>query len=87
MVILLFMLSVWMGCQSETHRSQSSPMAKADSLIVGGGCETCEYMYIGQPAEIDAVDTSEGWREPGQKLVVKGRVFQIDGKTPAAGIL
>lgn len=87
MVILLLILSVWMGCQSETHRSQTSPMAKADSLIVGGSCETCEYMYIGQPAEIDAVDTSEGWREPGQKLVVKGRVFQIDGKTPAAGIL
>lgn len=87
MVILLLMLSVWMGCQSETYRSQPSPLAKADSLIVGGGCETCEYMYIGQPAEIDAVDTSEGWREPGQKLVVKGRVFQIDGKTPAAGIL
>jgi protocatechuate 3,4-dioxygenase, beta subunit len=87
MVILLLMLSVWMGCQSETYRSQPSPLAKADSLIVGGGCETCEYMYIGQPAEIDAVDTSEGWREPGQKLVVKGRVLQIDGKTPAAGIL
>ena len=87
MVILLLILSVWMGCQSETHRSQTSPMAKADSLIVGGSCETCEYMYIGQPAEIDAVDTSAAWQEPGQKLVVKGRVFQIDGKTPAAGIL
>ena len=87
MVILLLILSVWMGCQSETHRSKTSPMAKADSLIVGGSCETCEYMYIGQPAEIDAVDISAAWQEPGQKLVVKGRVLQIDGKTPAAGIL
>lgn len=87
MVTLFFLLSVWVGCQSGTHRSQPLPLAKADSLIVGGGCETCEYMYIGQPAEIDAVDTSAGWLENGQKLVIRGRVLKIDGKTPAAGIL
>lgn len=86
MVVLLFVLSVWMGCQRDTHRSQPSPIVNTDSLIVGGGCETCEYMYIGQPASINAVDTSAGWQGPGQKLIIKGRVFQIDGRTPAAGI-
>jgi protocatechuate 3,4-dioxygenase beta subunit len=85
MMIWIAMLMTLLGCQNNGHTSLPAPSQK-DTLIVGGGCETCEYMYIGQPASIDAVDTSAGWQEPGQKLIVKGRVFQIDGRTPAAGI-
>lgn len=55
--------------------------------IVGGGCDGCELMYIGMPAEINSVDTSAGWNEKGQKLIVTGTVFQIDGKTPAKDVI
>ena len=86
MMIWVAMLMVSFACRSDGAGTQF-PVSTNDTLIVGGGCETCEYMYIGQPAQIDAVDTSAGWQEPGQKLIVKGRVFQIDGRTPAAGIM
>jgi protocatechuate 3,4-dioxygenase beta subunit len=44
-------------------------------------------MYIGMPSSINEADTSAGWREPGQQLLVKGTVYQRDGKTPAADIV
>jgi protocatechuate 3,4-dioxygenase beta subunit len=54
---------------------------------VGGGCETCELMYIGQPKQINATDTSAGWNSAGQKLLITGRVLQRDGRTPARNVL
>lgn len=52
---------------------------------IGGDCEEgyCELIYFGMPKDINAVDTSAGWYEKGQKLIVTGTVFQIDGRTPA----
>lgn len=76
-----------LACSSPNSQQYVSLPVSADTLIVGGGCETCEYIYIGMPSSIDAVDTSAGWHEPGQRLQVRGRVFQADGKTPASGIL
>lgn len=63
----------------QTHRSSQK--------IVGGGCDGCELMYIGMPKIIPSVDTSAGWKEKGQKLILTGTVFQIDGKTPASDII
>jgi protocatechuate 3,4-dioxygenase beta subunit len=56
---------------------------------VGGDCEEgyCELIYFGIPKEINSVDTSAGWYEKGQKLVVSGTVFQLDGKTPAPNVI
>jgi protocatechuate 3,4-dioxygenase beta subunit len=39
------------------------------------------------PGLFNHIDTSAGWYEKGQKLLVTGTVFQPDGKTPAAGIV
>lgn len=58
-----------------------------NEIIVGGGCDGCELMHIGMPKLISAVDTSSGWYEEGQKLLVSGTVFQLDGKTPAADVI
>ncbi|WP_245706093.1 intradiol ring-cleavage dioxygenase [Catalinimonas alkaloidigena] len=44
-------------------------------------------MYIAPPDQIDAVDTSAGWWEAGQKLLVTGTVYQPDGRTPAPNVL
>ena len=58
-----------------------------DQKRVGGGCDGCELMYIGMPAAIAPVDTSPGWREGGIKLMVRGTVYESDGKTPAPGVI
>jgi protocatechuate 3,4-dioxygenase beta subunit len=55
--------------------------------IVGGGCEGCEIMFVGIPANISSIDTSPGWRERGKKLLVKGTVYNIDGKTPVSDVI
>ena len=36
---------------------------------------------------MNSIDTSSGWFEQGQKLVINGTVVQIDGKTPAPGVV
>jgi len=44
-------------------------------------------MYIGIPASIPSVDTSVAWNEKGQKLLVHGTVYKLDGKTPALNVI
>ena len=55
--------------------------------MIGGGCDGCELMYEGMPNNIAAVDTSAGWFEAGEKLLVTGIAFNLDGKTPAKDII
>ena len=66
---------------------RSLAATSAGSALVGGGCEGCELMYVGMPKDIPATDTSAGWTEKGQQLVVSGTVFRRDGKTPAPGVI
>ena len=40
-------------------------------------------MLVGMPADITPTDTSAGWTERGQKLLVTGVVYGRDGRTPA----
>lgn len=56
---------------------------------IGGACEEgyCELMYVGMPAVISSVDTSDGWYEMGQRLVVSGTVYRPDGTTPAKDVV
>lgn len=70
---------LFVSCNGQTNEQSKS----FDNQLVGGGCDGCELMYIGIPEEIHSIDTSSGWYEKGQKLVVSGTVFQLDGKTPA----
>jgi len=59
------------------------------SARVGGECEEgyCELMYFGMPKDIGSESTSPGWNEKGQKLIVTGTVFKIDGRTPAPNVV
>lgn len=57
------------------------------ATIVGGGCDGCEMMYQGLPKNLNATDSSAGWQEAGQKLVIEGTVYQPDGKTKAPSIV
>jgi len=64
---------------NQTHASNTP----GDTQAVGGRCDGCELMYAGMPKNINPVDTSSGWKEEGQKLLVTGTVYKKDGKTPA----
>lgn len=82
------LLAVVSSCNGQANNSKSPVGATAGkSSMVGGGCDGCELMYVGMPKNIASVDTSAGWTEPGQKLLITGKVFKIDGKTPAPNVL
>ncbi len=57
------------------------------AALVGGGCDGCELMFVGMPADITPTDTSAGWTEKGQKLRLTGVVYGRDGRTPSANVV
>ncbi|SKA20769.1 dioxygenase family protein [Sediminibacterium ginsengisoli] len=74
---------LFISCSGQTN--QESTLRK--NAIIGGGCDGCELMYVGMPETIQSEDTSPGWNEKGQKLIVTGTVFQLDGQTPASDVI
>lgn len=79
----IFVCLLFISCNGQTNdKPQTNP-----NKIVGGGCDGCELMFVGMPKEMYAIDTSSGWNEKGQKLVVTGTVFQLDGKTTAPNVI
>ncbi len=88
--LCLFFLCFW-SCQGQKNQasfSKSETPKKETSNIVGGGCEGCELMYVDMPKHINTIDTSMGWHTPNaQKLLITGKVFQLDGKTPASNVI
>ena len=81
--VLVVILS---ACTARNNIDSQAPAAQT-LRHVPGGCENCELMFDGIPKEMNAIDTSDGWSEPGQKLIVKGKVFQVDQSTPASDII
>ena len=75
------------GCHALPKADTQQAAGPGANGMVGGGCDGCELMYMGMPASINAVDTSAGWHEPGQKLLVTGTVLQPDGRTPAPNVI
>jgi protocatechuate 3,4-dioxygenase, beta subunit len=75
------------SCQGQTKSNFSTQKNTNIKKLVGGGCDGCELMYVGMPTNINATDTSAGWNEKGQKLLVTGKVYKIDGKTPASNVV
>ena len=76
------------SCKGQNEAKSNTVQPKYQpGKIVGGMCDGCEIMYEGMPDLLNDTDTSDGWNEAGQKLIVAGTVFQLDGKTPAPGII
>ena len=85
-VILFTALTSCNGQTKNNNQTQTNSIANKTKLV-GGGCDGCEIMFVGVPTDISSVDTSAGWTEKGQKLLVTGKVYKIDGKTPAPNII
>ncbi len=86
-IIFVFLFSILTGCNGQSTIHSQAPKQNDSKKIVGGGCDGCEIMYVGIPENIESVDTSVGWSEIGQKLLLTGTVYKIDGKTPAGNVI
>lgn len=87
--VLIFLFGLLLACNGQTRSVPQNlqTVTPNKNELVGGGCDGCEIMFIGMPANINAIDTSAGWHEEGKKLLVLGKVFAIDGKTPAPDVI
>ncbi len=81
-VILLGLVT---GCNGQT-KDMNNPSNINENKFVGGPFENAEFMYIGMPDKISSIDTSAGWTQKGQKLLITGTIFKLDGKTPAPNV-
>jgi len=72
------------SCNGQTKQE---PNETKQTKQVGGGCEGCELMYVGIPKKISTEHISVGWTEGKQKLILTGKVFNLDGKTPASEVI
>lgn len=85
--ILLAVFTTLLSCNGQTDTKTSKQNLNTTKAIVGGGCDGCEIMYVGMPKKILAEHTSAGWTEGKQKLILTGKVFQLDGRTPASEVI
>ncbi len=83
--LLIFLFSLLTSCNGQTKQATSNSNNK--SGIVGGPFETGEFIYIGMPENIKSVDTSAGWTQKGQKILITGTIYKLDGKTPAPDVI
>lgn len=84
--ILLFTILV-SSCRSQPNVKSGEATTRDKNSVVGGPFENGEFMYIGMPDQINSVDTSEGWTQKGQKLLITGTMYKLDGKTPAPNVI
>lgn len=85
--ILLIYLSSLCSCNGQPQKNSPSILPSQSQAVIGGGCDGCELMYVGMPKNIAAVDTSAGWSEMGQKLLITGTVYKLGGKIPASNVI
>ena len=85
--ILLAVFTTLLSCNGQTDNKIAKQNSNKTKAIIGGGCDGCEIMYVGMPEKILAEHTSAGWTEGKHKLILTGKVFQLDGRTPASEVI
>jgi protocatechuate 3,4-dioxygenase, beta subunit len=86
-ISLVMFTSLLVSCNGQTKTNTPVQNQSNTKKLVGGGCDGCEIMFVGMPANLSPVDTSDGWAEKGQQLLLTGKVYKIDGKTPAPNVI
>lgn len=88
-ILFAFLFGLLTSCNGQTNTDNQNRGTIQSNVkkIVGGGCEDCELMYVGMPENILSEHTSSGWTEGKQKLILTGKVYQLDGKTPAPNVI
>ena len=78
LIILLGWIFFLTSCNAQNQNNNQSESQDID---------TTPPIYYGMPEVISVKDTSAGWHQKGQKILLTGTVFKSDGKTPASNIL
>ena len=86
-ILLILLLTTLSGCNGQSSNTTESQTLTNKGKTVGGGCDGCEIMFISMPTNLNSSDTSAGWTEKGQKLLVAGTVYKLDGRTPAQNVI
>jgi protocatechuate 3,4-dioxygenase, beta subunit len=81
---VIFLSLLLVSCHGQNTSAVKNNSGK---LEVGGGCEGCELMYIGIPDTISSESITDGWTEGKQPLMITGKVFLRDGRTPAPNVI
>ena len=87
LVIFVSLIHLLTSCNGLSKSNSTTQKKSNTKLLVGGGCDGCEIMFVGMPTNIKSADTSAGWAEKGQKLLITGTVFNLDGRTPAPNVI
>jgi protocatechuate 3,4-dioxygenase, beta subunit len=89
MTLLISLCNFFISCSGQANE-RNQPNRNTKKTIAENSIqnfENSEFTYYGIPKKISSIDTSAGWKQKGQKILLTGRVFKQDGKTPAAGVL
>jgi protocatechuate 3,4-dioxygenase beta subunit len=82
----IILISISTGCNGQT-KDTDNPSNSNENKFIGGPFENAEFMYIGMSDKINSVDTSAGWKQKGQKLLITGTIYKLDGKTSAPNVI
>jgi protocatechuate 3,4-dioxygenase, beta subunit len=72
------------SCNGQTNQQVKEIKQIKSGKLVGGGCE---LMYVEMPKVLSSEHTSIGWEEGRKKLILIGKVLQLDGKIPASDVI
>lgn len=86
-VTISLLLHLCVSCTGQSNNNNRTSASAVSKELVGGRCDGCELMFVDMPANIQAVDTSSGWAGEGQKLLVRGTAYKLNGKTPAPNVV
>lgn len=77
-LFITFLISSLFSCQGQNNLSPE----QATSIP-----ENDDFIFIGMPKNVNAVDTCEAWNQEGQKILITGTIYKNDGKTPAPDVI
>ncbi|MGF1925577.1 MAG: intradiol ring-cleavage dioxygenase, partial [Bacteroidia bacterium] len=77
-LLLLMLPLACFSCNGQNNQQRFVKQEKID--------QTPSELY-GMPKMINSIDTSAGFNLTGQKLLLTGTVFKVDGKTPAPNVV
>ena len=60
---------------------------KEQKNVLSDDFDTSPPYYYKMPKEVSSSDTSPGWKMEGQKILLTGTVYELDGKTPAQNVI
>ncbi|MBS4043597.1 MAG: hypothetical protein KGZ59_07255 [Chitinophagaceae bacterium] len=82
-IVFLFVVCIC-SCNGQNN---SDTLITNNNKLIGGPFENAEFFYVDMPKQIPSIDTSPGWHQKGQKLLITGTIYQQDGKTPAPNVI